>query len=724
MKSLFLAATALFMTLPPSPSTAQTPAARMPAARMPAAAPAVDASVLTAPWSGPFGGVPPFDRIQPAMFPPAFETAFAEQRADVARIANNPAPPTFQNTIEALQAAGPTLDRVSAMFYLQTANLNSDRYRALSRDWNPKLAALSDEVILNEALFQRVAALYDRRATLGLKPDQLRLLTLTYENFVRRGARLSPADKVTLSAINQRLANLFTEFSQRLQKDEETALAATEAEMAGVPDGVKSAARAAAASQPGKPAYAIVNTRSAVDPVLSFADDRSLRERVWRAFVNRGDNGGPSDTNAVIAEIVKLRAERAKLIGYESHAHWRMADTMAKDPARAETLMQKVWQPAVARVREEVADMETLAKHPIEPWDYLYYAEKVRKLRFDLSEAETKPYFELNTMINAAFYAANRLYGLSFREISGTVPVFHPDVRVWEVTGPDGRHRALFYGDNYARAGKRSGAWMTQYRGQRRFPTFQTPLVSNNNNFAKPGAGEPVLISYDDANTLFHEFGHAIHYMLQDVRYSGLSNTPRDFVEYPSQVNERWLLSRDVLDKFARHYQTGEAMPSTLVDKIVKADSFNQGYATVSYLSAAIVDMRLHRKADGVVDPDAFERETLVAIGMPKEIVMRHRLPQFSHLFSSDSYSAGYYSYLWSETMDADTWAAFEEAGSPFDKATADRFRTILLATGNESDRTEAYRAFRGRDPDVKALLKQRGFPVEGVTTAPAMPTR
>ncbi len=704
LKSSLLLATALIMTMPAlNPATAQGAASAAKA----------DYSILTKPWTGPFNGVPPFDRITPEMFPPALDMSFAEARADVNRIANNPAAPTFANTIAALEASAPTLDRVAAMFFLQTANMNTDAYQALDRDWSPKFAALQDELYLNDKLFRRIATLYDSRATLGLEPDQLRLLTRTYEGFVRQGARLSPADKTKLSAMNQELANLFTDFSQRLQKDEETSLVATEAEMAGVPDGVKSAARAAAADRPDKPAYAIVNTRSAVDPVLTFADNRALRERVWRAFVNRGDNGGATDTNETIARIVKLRADRARLLGYPSHANWRMSDTMAVDPARAEELMLRVWKPAVARVAEEVADMEKISKHPIEPWDYLYYAEKVRKERYDLSAAETKPYFELNNMINASFYAANRLYGLSFKEISGTVPVFHPDVRVWEVTGPDGKHRALFYGDYYARAGKRSGAWMTEYRGQRRYPVVQTSLASNNNNFAKPGPGEPVLISYDDANTLFHEFGHAIHYMLQSIRYAGLSTTPRDFVEFPSQVNERWLLTRDVLDKYARHYKTGEAMPAALVDKIVKADTFNQGYATVSYLSSAIVDMKLHTLADGVVNPDTFERETLAAMGMPKQIVMRHRLPQFGHLFSGDSYSAGYYSYLWSETMDADTWAAFEEAGSPWDKATADRFRTILLSTGNETDRTEAYRAFRGRDPDVKALLKQRGFPTE-----------
>lgn len=702
MKPLFLAtATILFLQMSAAPAMSQTRTATAPTAGQ--------TPFLLQPWTGPHGGVPPFDLIVPEMFPPALDMAFDMMRAEIRAIAENPAPATFDNVIGALEASGGRLDKVSALFNLMTSNLNSEAYQALDRDWSPKYAALDDEINLNPKLFARIDSIYQKRASLKLSPTQLRLLERTWEGYVRSGAKLSAADKTGLAAINQELATLFTTFNQKLLKDEETALPATEADMMGVPDGVKSAAKAAAAERKLE-GYQIVNTRSAVDPVLTFADDRALRERVWRAFVNRGDTGDANDTNATIARIVKLRAERAKLLGYPTHANLRMADTMAVEPEKAEALMMRVWGPAVARVGEEVADMGRIAGHPIEPWDYLYYAEKVRKARYDLSEAETKPYFELNNMIAASYYAAERLYDLKFTEITGTVPVFHPDVRVYEVTR-GGRHVGLFYRDDFARTGKRSGAWMTTYRDQRKFPTVQTPLVSNNNNFARPGAGEPVLISYDDATTLFHEFGHAIHFLLQDVTYPGLSETPRDFVEYPSQVNENWLLTRDVLDRFARHYRTGAPMPAALVEKIEKAQAFNQGYATVSYLSSAIVDMKLHRKADGVVDPDAFERETLNAIGMPKEIVMRHRLPQFGHLFSGDGYSAGYYSYLWSETMDADTWAAFEESGSVWDRKVADRFRTILLETGNESDRAEAYRAFRGRDPDVKALLKKRGFP-------------
>jgi peptidyl-dipeptidase Dcp len=487
--------------------------------------------------------------------------------------------------------------------------------------------------------------------------------------------------------------------------------------MAGVQQDVKDAA-AAVARDKGLPAgtYAIRNTRSAVEPVLTFGSQRAFRERVWRAFVNRGDNGNANDTNAIIARIVKLRAERAKLLGYESHAHWRMQDTMAKSPERAMDLMMRVWPAAVTRVHEEVADMQPFARADgvttVEPWDYRYYQEKVRQAKYNLSEDEIKPYFEQGNLLQGMFWAAEQLYDLKFTENTGTVPVWHPDVRTFEVThAKSGAIIGLFYLDTYAREGKRSGAWASGYRDSSRLLGARPKLVSNNNNFTKPEGGKPVLVSLDDASTQFHEFGHAIHGLLTNVQYPSLATSQRDFVEYPSQVNENWLLTRPVLERFARHYKTGEPMPASLVDKIKKADIFNQGFATVEYLSSALVDMKLHLDPDGIVDADAFEKKALAEIGMPREVVMRHRLPQFGHLFSSDTYSAGYYSYLWSETMDADTWAAFEEAGNPFDRTLADRFRLTLLSTGNETDRAEAYRAFRGRDPDVKALLERRGFP-------------
>ena len=672
------------------------------------------ANPLLADWTGPYGGVPPWDKVKPELFPAAFEASLAERAADYRKIADNPAAPTFANTFVPMQLAGQRYGRVMTLFGVMTGNMNSPAYQALDREWSPKFAAASDAITFDPKLFARIEAVYAARAKLD--PQQQRLVTRTYDSYVRQGAKLTTAQKAQLSAYNQELASAFSDFSKRLLADENTTITVTdEAQLAGVPDSVKAVAKAAAAER-GQTGWAIVNTRSAVDPVLTFATDRALREKVWRAFVNRGDNNDANDTNATIAKIVKLRADRAHLLGFKTHADWRMQDTMAKTPAAAMDLMMRVWPAAKARVAEEVRDMQAIAdkgptKITIEPWDYRFYQEQVRKARYDLDQAQLKPYFELNNIIQGSLYAANRLYGLNFKEITGTVPVFEPNMRVWHVTDRAGKEVGLFYRDDFARSGKRSGAWANTYRGQRKLAPAQTVLSSNNNNFAKGAKGEPILISLDDAQTLFHEFGHAIHAMLQDVTYPGLAGTPRDFVEYPSQVNEHWLLTRDVLDKYARHYQTGAAMPQALLDKIEASKTFNQGFATTEYLSSAIVDMKLHTVADGVVDPDAFERTTLTEIGMPKEIVMRHRLPQFNHLFSSDSYSAGYYSYLWSETMDADTFAAFEEAGSPWDKATADRFARLLLSTGNETDRATAYRSFRGRDPDVNALLEKRGFP-------------
>jgi peptidyl-dipeptidase Dcp len=677
----------------------------------------VSGNILLQDWKGPYDGVPPWDQVKVSDFPEAFQLSMDEYLREIDAIANNQAAPTFANTIEAMERSGERLDRVQSIFGVYSSNLATPEVQALNKEWSPKLSATYDKVNLNGALFARIADLYARKDSLGLDAKQLRLLTRTYEGFVRRGAKLDAAGKAQLSAYNQQLATLFADFNAKLLADEGKFTQASAAEMAGVPQDVKDAA-AAAAKEAGMPAgtYAIANTRSAVEPVLSFGTNRAFREKVWRAFANRGDNGDANDTNAIIARIVKARADRAHLLGYKTHADWRMQDTMARSPAKAMELMMRVWPAAVARVKEEVADQMAFAAKDglseIEPWDFRYYQEKVRKAKYDLSQDEIKPYFELSNLVKGMFWSAEQLYDLKFTENTGKVPVFHPDVRTFEVSNAKtGEVTGLFYLDTYARTGKRSGAWATTYRSRAGLLGDKIVLGSNNNNFTKPAAGQPVLISLDDASTLWHEFGHAIHYYLSDVKYPSLGGSPRDFVEYPSQVNENWLMTRPVLDKFARHYKTGEAMPDALVKKIEASDAFNQGFATVEYLASALVDMKLHTKEDGAVDPDAFEKTALAELGMPKEMVMRHRLPQFGHLFSSDSYSAGYYSYLWSETMDADTWAAFEEAGNPYDRATADRFRTILLSTGNETDRADAYRQFRGRDPDVKALLKRRGFP-------------
>lgn len=681
---------------------------------------AVDATPLTAKWGGPYQGVPPWDKVTPAMFPVAFPVAMAEMRRDIHAIRDDKRPATFKTVIEPLQLAGEMMDRVGSMWGVYTSNLATKEVQAIDRLWSPKLSAFNDELFLDPKLFARIKTAYDTRAKQNLNPQQLRLLERTYRSFVRRGSLLTDAQRQQVSGLNQQLSVAYNDFSQKVLADEETWIVVDDAkQLAGLPDSFVASLKAAADERGLAGKWAIVNTRSSVAPVLTYATDRSLREKVWRAFTMRGDNGNANDTKATIATILKLRQERAKLLGFRNHAYLRMDDTMAGTPANAKALMMRVWPAAAARVREEVADMQALATKDganitIEPWDYRFYAEKVRKAKYDLDESEVKPYLQLDNIVQAAFYAAGRLYDLKFTENTGQIPVFEKNVRTFVVTDArTGRNVGVFYLDNFARSGKRSGAWATRYRGQQKLGGERNVLASNNNNFVKGAGGQPTLISLDDATTLFHEFGHAIHSLLQDVTYPGLAGTPRDFVEYPSQVNENWLLTRDVLDRYAKHYQTGQPMPQALVDKIEKSSTFNQGFDTVEYLSSAIVDMELHDRETPVTDVAAFERDTLAKIGMPKEIVMRHRLPQFNHLFSSDAYSAGYYSYLWSETMDADTWAAFEATGNVWDKATADRFRKTLLSTGNETDRKEAYRAFRGRDPDVTALFKRRGFPVQ-----------
>lgn len=701
-------------------ATANTPSAD---GKTGSAATSVDATPMTAPWTGPFDGVPQWDKVTPAMFPAAFEAGMADARKQFVAIRDNPKPPTFANTIEAQQKAVSALSRVYPVWGVYMSNLATPEVQAIAEEWSPKLAAFATELSLDPKMFQRVKTLYDKRQKLGLNPQQMRVLERIYRDYVTSGALLNEAQKADVKRINSELSKAFTDFSRKVLADEETAIVIdNEADLAGLSDQFKAslAEEAKARGHAGK--WAVKNTRSSMQPFLMYASNRALREKVYNAYINRGDNGDANDTNATIAQILKLRQERAKILGFKTHAEYRMDDTMAKTPEAANRLMNSVWPAAVARVREEVADMQRLAdqeaatgKGPritIAPWDYRYYAEKVRKAKYDLDESEVKPYLELNNMVDAMFDTASRLHDLQFKENTGTIPVFHPDVRTFEVLR-NGQTIGVFYLDNFARTGKRSGAWATTYRDYSGLRGDTISLVSNNNNFTRGGAGEPTLISIDDATTLFHEFGHALHMLLSKTYYPELSGTPRDFVELPSQVYENWLLTPDVLSRYARHYKTGEPIPAALVEKIKRAQTFNQGFDTVEYLSSAIVDMKLHDRETPVTDPDAFERETLAEIGMPREIVMRHRLPQFNHLFSSDSYSAGYYSYLWAETMDADTWAAFEEAGSVWDKATADRFRTLLLETGNETDRQEAYKAFRGRDPDVKALFKRRGFPVE-----------
>ncbi len=715
--SIMLASTAMMMGYSQmSTAVAAEPAAKtVPAGQNP----------MLAPWTGPYEGVPPWDKLDPELFPDAFQKAMDEVKAEVQAVIDNPAAPTFDNTHVPMQLAGDTIQRIYALWGVQTSNRSNDRVEAIDAEWSPKLSKFFTELYLDPKLFARYKAVYDARHTSGLDAQQMRIVERSYEEMVRDGANLSPADKAKLVEINSKLEGHFSSFSSKLLGDEKLYTFVTDkAELDGLEPAFV-ASLAAAATEQGKPGqWAIKNTRSSAQPVLQGATNRGLREKVWRAFVGRGDNGDANDTKAVIADVLKLRQQRAELLGFATHAHYRMADTMAKTPENADALMMKVWPAAVARVKEEVADMQAIAdaeakagkgpKITIEPWDYRFYAEKVRKAKYDLDESEVKPYFQLDKLVDGMFWAAGELYDMGFKENTGTIPVFDPKVRTFEVFNlKTNKPIGVFYLDNFARDGKRSGAWMTTYRSQQKLGGERNVLASNNNNFTEAAKGEPTLISIDDAQTLFHEFGHGIHFLLYDITYPALAGVPRDFVEYPSQVNENWLMTPEVLSKFATHYQTGEPIPQALVDKILASDTFNQGFSTVEYLASAIVDMKLHNRKVPPTDIAKFERETLAEIGMPKEIVMRHRLPQFGHLFSSDSYSAGYYSYLWSETMDADTWAAFNEAGGPWDRTIADKFRTLLLMTGNETDRAEAYRAFRGRDPDVKALLKKRGFPTE-----------
>ncbi|HEX3398641.1 MAG TPA: M3 family metallopeptidase [Steroidobacteraceae bacterium] len=671
---------------------------------------------LLTPWAGPAGGVPPFDRVHVADFKPALEAAMAENLAEVEKIARNPAAPDFENTIAALERSGRTFNRVSAIYGVWSSTMSTQDFQAVERDMQPKLAAFSDKIYQNAPLFARIAAVYGGAEQ--LTPIQQRLCWFYHTNFVRAGAKLDAPAKRRVGEINERLAALFANFSQNLLADEAgyVLYLKSEHDLAGLPEPLRAAARSAAAARGRPEEWAILNTRSSMDPFLTYAERRDLREKVWRTYYSRGDNGGAHDNKKIIAEILALRAQRAKLLGYPTHAHWRVADSMAKTPEAAMKLMMQVWPAAVAREHEEVAAMQAIADREqagvrIAGWDYRYYSEKVRKAKYDLEMNEVKPYLQLEKLREGMFWAAGQLYGFTFRQVSG-LPTANPDVRVWEVKSAADAHIGFWYFDPYARTGKNSGAWMSEYRGQENLDGPVAPIVSNNTNFVKDESGGPLLISWDDAVTLFHEFGHALHGLNSDVTYPSLAgtNVVRDFVEFPSQLNENWLSTPEVLSRFAVHYRTGQPIPPALVAKIKKASTFNQGFATVEYLASALVDMKLHLGGERPVDVDEFERTTLASLGMPAEMVMRHRAPQFAHIFSSDAYSAGYYSYLWAEVLDHDAFEAFTEAGGPFDQKVAKRLHDDIMAVGNSVDPGEAYRNFRGSDPKIDGLLRARGF--------------
>ncbi|MCC9657344.1 M3 family metallopeptidase [Rhodopirellula halodulae] len=695
---------------------------------------ATEKSPLLQPWPGPHGGVPPWNEVRVNEFAEAFDVAIEEAEAEIDRIANQDSAPTFENTIVAMETAGETLHRLEVLFDVHAGNLNVGPIPDLERSVTPKLAAYSDSVTQNAALFARIEAIHQDvfdKQTVQLNDDAKRLLDETFKSFVRRGARLSDEDKAKLSQINTRLARLFTDFNQNVLEEEKGHVTwiDDESRLSGISESTRDAMAVAAKEKGGKAKFAVTNTRSSMDPFLTNADDRELREQVWRNYYFRADHGDEHDNKSIIREILNLRAARAKLLGYPTHAHWRMESTMAGTPDRAMQLMMKVWPHAVKRVATEVADMQAIAdaemeaagkpKIKIEPWDYRYYAEKVRQDKYDLDMAEVRPYLQLDRLTEAMMWCADELFGFEFRPVND-LPVFHPDVTVYEVVQKtDGSHVGLFYLDPFAREGKRSGAWMMDYRGQSGWELdpddsnvpVRTPIVSNNSNFVPAADGKPVLISWDDATTLFHEFGHALHGLSSRVHYPSQSgtNVARDFVEFPSQVLEHWLSTPEVLTKYATHHETGEPMPQQLLDKIEASSKFNSGFETVEYLACAILDMKLHQ-LNGDIDISEFEKSALDEIGMPDELPMRHRLPHFSHLFSSDSYSAGYYSYLWSDALTADAAEMFEQAGSYFDEATASKLFDHILSVGDTVDPAETYRNFRGRDVDTEALLRKRGF--------------
>jgi len=583
---------------------------------------------------------------------------------------------------------------------------------------NPIFAAFGDEVVQNPALFARIKAVYDKRETSGLSAEQQRLVWVTYRRFVREGAALDAAGKKRLAEVNQDLSKLYTDFSQNELLDEESVwLTQEKADLAGLPDWLVAAAAEAAKDKKLDGKYVFANTRSAIEPFLTYSTRRDLREKAFRMWTSRGDNNDAHDNKANITKILALRAEKAKLLGYPTFAHWICDYQMAKTPDAAMDLLMKVWAPAVARVAEEVADMQKIADTEgagikIAPWDYRFYAEKVRKAKYDLDESVMKPYLQLDKIREGMFWAAGEVHGLKFTETHG-LPTVHKDIRIFEVTR-DGKHVALWYFDPYARSGKSSGAWMNEYRTQERFKTPIAPIVSNNCNFVPAGDGKPILISWDDATTMFHEFGHALHGMNSNVTYPTLAgtNVVRDFVEFPSQLNERWLPTHEVLSRFAVHFETGKPMPDELVAKIKSAKTFNQGFLTVEFLASAILDMKLHLAGATPIDAAAFEKKALAEIGMPEEIVMRHRLPHFGHIFAGEGYAAGYFNYMWADVLVADAAEAFEEApGGYYDKALCQKLHDDIISVGNTVEAADAYRKFRGRDATVDALMRDRGFP-------------
>jgi peptidyl-dipeptidase Dcp len=678
-------------------------------------------NVLLEEWAGPYGGVPAFDRMDLEALEPALVAAMSRSLEEIDAIVDNPDPPTFANTIEAMERAGRDLQRVLTYWGVWSSNRSSPEFRAIQREMAPKLAEFRSKITQNRDLFDRIEAVYQSPELSSLRPDQQRLVWLTYDRLARSGATLEGEASERYAAINRRLAELHTQFANNVLADEEGyVLFLSEGQLGGLAPSFVQAAAAAAADRGREGEYTITNTRSSMDPFLTFSDERDLRKKVWKTYYSRGDNGDEHDNNRVLAEILRLRHERVGLLGYDNYAQWRLEDRMAKSPERAFELLHAVWPAALARVEQEVADMQAVADAQgagitIEPWDYRYYAEKVRKSRYDLDSDEVKQYLQLTNLREAMFFVAGELFGFEFTEVAeGSVPVFHDDVTVWEVTDRgSGEHIGVWYLDPYARPGKRSGAWATTYRGHETFDGKRTVLGSNNSNFIKGAPGEAVLISWSDAETLFHEFGHALHYFSSNVAYPTLNGGVRDYTEFQSQLLERWLSTDEVIDRYLVHVDTSEPMPDELVARIKNAATFNQGFTTTEYLASALLDMMYHTTDPAGMNADTFERDALAELGMPPEVVMRHRSPHFGHIFSSEGYAAGYYGYIWADVLTADAAEAFAEApGGFYDKDLAKKLVEHLFAVRNAVDPAEAYRAFRGRDAEIDALMRDRGFPV------------
>ena len=676
-------------------------------------------NILLQEWTGPYGGVPAFDKMEVADIRSAVEYGMEENLKEIEAIANNEAAPTFENTIEAMERSGAYLDRVFSYYGILSSNMSSPEFREVQAVLAPKLSEFSSKINQNEALFKRIKTVYDNAQENPLDSDQQRVVELVYKGFAMRGAAIDAKKKERYAAIDKELSVLYNKFSDNVLHDEENYVTyLNKDQLGGLSDGFIKSAAAIAKEKGQEGKYAITNTRSSMDPFLTYSTERDLRKQVWTNYYSRGDNNDEYDNKEIIAEILKLRRERVELLGHKNYAEWRLQDRMAKTPENALNLMEAVWPAAISRVAEEVADMQAIADAngdniTIEPWDYRYYAEKVRVAKYDLNSDEVKQYLQLDKLREAMFYVAGRLFNYKFEPVpEGSVPVFQEDVKVWEVTDLDsGAHIGLWYLDPFARAGKRSGAWATTYRSHTTFDGKKTVLASNNSNFIKAAPGEAVLVSWDDATTFFHEFGHALHFFSSNVKYPTLNGGVRDYTEFQSQLLERWLSTDEVISQYLVHHETGEVIPKALVAKIKKAATFNQGFGTTEYLASALMDMKLHLADPEGMDVGDFEKETLAALDMPKELPMRHRTPHFGHVFSGEGYATAYYGYMWADVLTADAAEAFTESkGGFYDEDMANKLVKYLFAPRNAIDPAEAYRLFRGRDAQIEALMRDRGF--------------